>query len=68
MSRLLRTRWRCVGRRMRWRAGWLRGEWWIGARHDFLAEALMIGFFGLVVLIVWDGPKTLPPDPSAGQP
>ena len=56
MTRYLRTRWRAcwevrwLSGRV-WRMGLLRGEWWIGARHDVPADAWVIGLLGLVLVI-----------------
>lgn len=57
--RILRTRWRAfsftLGRTRLgpyvWRAGLIRGEWWIGARRDLAADAWMVGILGAVVVI-----------------
>lgn len=48
--RLARTRthhWRSWA----WRAGLMRGEWWVGVRYDFAADAWVIGMFGAVLLV-----------------
>ena len=51
MTSLARSRWRSVGR-YRWRVGLCRGEWWIGARHSFMEDALIVGVFGLTLVVV----------------
>lgn len=50
-GRWARTRWRPLGGGYRWRAGLVRGEWWIGARYDFAAEVWMVGILGFVVIV-----------------
>lgn len=60
MTRHLATRWFVtphfrIGRwkvgRFRWRAGLLRGEWWIGVRYDLPMDVVQVGFLGAVVVI-----------------
>lgn len=47
---MLRSRWHRV-RRLSWRVGLLRGEWWIGARYDFPSDAWIIGLLGMVLVV-----------------
>ena len=51
-SRVLRTRWFQSARLgISWRFGVMRWEWWVGARYDFAAEAVIVGVFGLVLVV-----------------
>lgn len=31
--------------------GFRRGEWWVGARHNFVGDAWELGLFGLTLII-----------------
>jgi hypothetical protein len=46
----LRTRW-FRRRNWSWRVGFVRHEWWIGARYDFAADVWMVGLFGAVLVV-----------------
>lgn len=39
----------------RWRVGFRSGEWWIGVRRSFEADAYEINVFGLTALIPDEG-------------